>query len=66
MKPKTDIKEDLFRNLENYQSIDIEADWQRVRERMGFEKSRRLNPYSRRPMWQRYGNWNWTTVKRSQ
>lgn len=44
MKPKSDIKEDLFRNLENYQSIDTEADWKRVRERMGFEKSRRLNP----------------------
>jgi len=38
MKPKTDIDERLLKNLETFQSIDIEEDWQKVRGRMGFEK----------------------------
>ena len=47
MKPKYDIDERLFRNLETFQSIDIEEDWRTVRGRMGFEKKR-----SMRYLWQ--------------
>jgi transmembrane sensor len=47
MKPKQDIKDHHFKNLEVYQSIDIEEDWQKVRGRMGFEKKR-----SMRQLWQ--------------
>ncbi len=35
MKPKQDIKDHQFKNLEAYHSIDIEEDWQKVRGRMG-------------------------------
>ncbi|MCK5067734.1 MAG: FecR domain-containing protein [Bacteroidales bacterium] len=44
MKPKKDFEEHLFNNLGTFQSIDIEEDWQKVRGRIGYEKSRRLNP----------------------
>lgn len=47
MKPKKEIDERLFRNLETYQSINIEEDWQKVRGRMGFKKQR-----SMRYLWQ--------------
>jgi transmembrane sensor len=47
MKPKKDIEERLFRNLETYQSISIEEDWQKVRGRMGFKKQRTM-----RYLWQ--------------
>jgi transmembrane sensor len=47
MKPKTDIDERLLKNLETFQSIDIEEDWQKVRGRMGFEKQRSI-----RYLWQ--------------
>lgn len=47
MKPKQDIKDHHFKNLEVFQSIDIEDDWQKVREQMGFEKKR-----SMRHLWQ--------------
>jgi len=47
MKPKTDIEERHFRNLETYQSINIEEDWQKVRGRIGFKKQR-----SMRHLWQ--------------
>jgi len=42
MKPKNDIDERLFRNLETFQSIDIEEDWKKVRGRMGFEKKKSM------------------------
>jgi len=42
MKPKKNIEERLFRNLETFQSIDIEEDWQKTRGRMGFEKQRSM------------------------
>ena len=44
MKPKTNFEEHLLKNLGSFQSIDIEADWQKVRGRMSEGKSRRLNP----------------------
>ena len=47
MKPKTDIDERLLKNLEAFQSIDVEEDWQRIRGRMGFRKQR-----SMRYIWQ--------------
>ena len=47
MKPKTDIDERLLKNLEAFQSIDIEEDWQELRGRMGFRKQR-----SMRYIWQ--------------
>jgi transmembrane sensor len=47
MKPKKDIEERLFRNLETYQSISIEEDWKKVRGRMGFKKQRNM-----RYLWQ--------------
>jgi len=47
MKPKTDIDERLLKNLETFQSIDIEEDWQKLRGRMGFRKQR-----SMRYLWQ--------------
>jgi len=47
MKPKNDIDKRLFRNLETYQSISIEEDWQKVRGRMGFKKQRTM-----RYLWQ--------------
>ena len=47
MKPKTDIDERLLKNLETFQSIDIEEDWQKIRGRMGFRKQR-----SMRYLWQ--------------
>ena len=47
MKPKTDIDERLLRNLETFQSIDIEDDWEKLRGRMGFRKQR-----SMRYLWQ--------------
>jgi ferric-dicitrate binding protein FerR (iron transport regulator) len=33
-----------FSNLENFQSIDVEQDWSRVRSRIGFRKTRRIEP----------------------
>lgn len=42
MKPESNINEHLFRNLENFQSVDNEADWQKVRGRMGFEQKNGL------------------------
>jgi len=42
MKPKTDIDERLLKNLETFQSIDIEEDWQELRGRMGFRKHRSM------------------------
>ena len=47
MKPKTDIDKRLLKNLEAFQSIDIEEDWQKLRGRMGFRKQR-----SMRYIWQ--------------
>jgi len=47
MKPKTDIDERLLKNLETFQSIDIEEDWQKLRGRIGFRKQR-----SMRYIWQ--------------
>ncbi len=47
MKPKKDIEERLFRNLETYQSISIEEDWLKVRGRMGIKKQRTM-----RYLWQ--------------
>jgi ferric-dicitrate binding protein FerR (iron transport regulator) len=47
MKPKTNIEEHLFKNLENYQSIDIEEDWKKVRGRLNKETPRRLYPFWR-------------------
>ena len=47
MKPKTNIEEHLFKNLETYQSINIEEDWQKVRGRMSKETPRRISPFLR-------------------
>ncbi len=43
MKPKENFEEHRFRNLGRYQSIDVEQDWQKVRQNIGFGKSRKLN-----------------------
>jgi ferric-dicitrate binding protein FerR (iron transport regulator) len=40
MKPGIDIENSRFSNLENFQSIDAEADWQHVKGRMGFGPKR--------------------------
>ena len=42
MKPKKNFEERLFNNLGDYQSIDVEEDWQKVQGRMGFEKQRTM------------------------
>jgi len=47
MKPKTDIDKRLLKNLEAFQSIEIEEDWQKIRGRMGFREKR-----SMRYIWQ--------------
>ena len=47
MRPKTNIEEHLFKNLENYQSIDIEEDWKKVQGRLNKETPRRLYPFWR-------------------
>jgi transmembrane sensor len=44
MKPKTNFEEHFLKNLGAFQSIDIEKDWQNVKERIGKEKTRKLNP----------------------
>jgi transmembrane sensor len=44
MKPKTNFEEQFLKNLGAYQSIDIEKDWQKVRSRIGKDKTRKLNP----------------------
>ena len=47
MKPKTNFEEHFLKNLGTFQSIDAEKDWQRVRERLGKEKTRKLNQLRR-------------------
>jgi len=44
MKPKTNFEGHFLKNLGAYQSIDIEKDWQKVKGRIGKEKTRKLNP----------------------
>jgi hypothetical protein len=44
MKPKTNFEEHFLKNLGAFQSIDIEKDWQNVKERIGKDKTRKLNP----------------------
>ena len=36
-------EETLFNNLENFRSIDMEKDWQNIKERIGFKKRRSVN-----------------------
>lgn len=47
MKPKTDIDQRLLKNLETFQSIDIEKDWRKVKAQMGFKKQKTV-----RYLWQ--------------
>ena len=45
MKPKIDIDEHLFNNLESFQSIDLEGDWQKVRSRIRFNRKKTMRYY---------------------
>lgn len=47
MKPKANFEEHRFRNLGKFQSIDTEADWQKVRKKIGFQKRRSISSYWR-------------------
>ena len=47
MKPKESFEEHVLRNLGNYQSIDVEGDWKKVRKRMNQNKSIQIHPFWR-------------------
>jgi transmembrane sensor len=44
MKPKTNFEEQFLKNLGAYQSIETDKDWQKVRSRIGKDKTRKLHP----------------------
>ena len=42
--PTYSSKNQVYKNLENFQSIDLDQDWSKVKDRIGFRKERRIAP----------------------
>jgi len=51
MKPKNDSENPLFDQLESFQSIDAEADWNKLRQSIGFDKAGKYQNASLLKFW---------------